>query len=344
MPKMFYDAEGYAASVKDERYARRLVMDADSEARRFVTLYREAQEKNDQKLYEQANDSRRTVVIEQARLVAEHAELPLASHGLVLEAGDRIRRLLEEFPAFPDPRADDVIARETYARKLTLDGGIVHDDEVPPLQPFVLSQADGSIPMQNPLRPLEADALPLMGRDGNPIPSVVGGGEFDAEDGNEDLAVIHRSISEIIAEALNGSVVTNTAGARGEATSRIGAPSRTAIPSCVIPPSSQRNVTSFTDAQLGPGVKKKRNRKKPPQVLSAASLGAVGGAHAVRTSEATCPPQPPPLRISVVVDPSKSLAEGQRGVMRSKCDRFMQRCQEKVVFDVKNGGRGRVRR
>ena len=106
---------------------------------------------------------------------------------------------------------------------------------------------------RNPAEKAEAfsDGSPLMGRDGNPIPSVVGGGEFDAEDGNEDLAVIHRSISEIIAEALNGSVVTNTAGARGEATSRIGAPSRTAIPSCVIPPSSQRNVTSFTDAQLG---------------------------------------------------------------------------------------------
>ena len=83
---MFYDAEGYAASVKDERYARGLVMDAHGEDGRFLDLYKEAQERSNQGLYERVNDSRRTVTTERTRLLTEHSVLPWTSHGLVLEA------------------------------------------------------------------------------------------------------------------------------------------------------------------------------------------------------------------------------------------------------------------
>ena len=109
----------YNASKIDERYARRLVMDANYEARRFVDIYREVQAKNDQGLYVQANDSRQTVATEQIRLTMEHSELPLVSQGLVLEASARLQLLLDERPAFPDPLLNNVTARETYVKRLT---------------------------------------------------------------------------------------------------------------------------------------------------------------------------------------------------------------------------------
>ena len=336
---MFYDAEGYAASVKDERYARRLVMDADSEARRFVNLNKEAQEKNDQGLYEQLNDSRRTVAAEHARLIAEHSELPLASHGLVLESAERLRRLLEEFPDVSDPQADNVTDEETYAR--THDGVVQsvkaqHDMRVDDrsfttssernnqalAHPFVSSQEDINESIQTPPRPPERDALPMLGRDGKPIPSVVGGGESQPEDEDEDLAQNHRSISDILAEASPNSVVENTAGARGGVASDAAAPRENVAPITAAPNGNIAPIAvTSKDIVSSPTVKRKRNRKKLPQALTAASLGAVGRAHAVWTSGSTCLP-PPPLT-GVGVDPSKSLSEKQRVAIRAKHDRFM---------------------
>ena len=111
------------------------------------------------------------------------------------------------------------------------------------------------------------------------------------EDGDDDLAINHRSISEILADASPGSVVENTAGARGGVASNAAAPRENVAPitatpgrekapiaattkavastsaalqSCVVPPASQGGFASLTDTQLGPGVKKKRNRKKAP--------------------------------------------------------------------------------
>ena len=130
-----------------------------------MNLYREAQEKNDQGLYEQANNSRITVAAELTRLMTEHSELPLASQGLVLEAGERLQRLLEECPAFPDPLVNNVTARETYARRLShgriseivngqinprrvIDGSVTNSSKQnnhSPLQPLVPSQEEDPV-------------------------------------------------------------------------------------------------------------------------------------------------------------------------------------------------------
>ena len=64
---------------------------------------------------------------------------------------------------------------------------------------LVSSQEDDEF-MPTPPRPLEPDVFPLVGRDGDPVPSIVRGGDFQAEDKNDCLFVNHRSISDFIAE------------------------------------------------------------------------------------------------------------------------------------------------
>ena len=71
--------------------------------------------------------------------------------------------------------------------------------------------------LPTPPRPVSSDALPLLGRDGKPIPSVGGGGDSQMKDGEDNLVVNRHSSSEILADASPESVVGNTAGARGVA-------------------------------------------------------------------------------------------------------------------------------
>ena len=160
--------------------------------------------------------------------------------------------------------------------------------------------------LPTPPRPVSSDALPLLGRDGKPIPSVGGGGDSQMKDGEDNLVVNRHSSSEILADASPESVVGNTAGARGVA-SIAAAPRENVAPITAAPNGNIAPIAvTSKDIVSSPTVERKRNRKKLPQALTAASLGAVGRAHAVWTSGSTC--LPPPPRTSVVVDPCKSLA------------------------------------
>ena len=240
MSKMFYDAEGYAASVKDERYARRIVINADGEARRYVNLNKEVQEKNDQGLYEQLNDSRRTVAAEHARLIAELSELPLASHGLVLESAERLRRLLEEFPDVSDPQADN-------ARRKNPDGGI-----------------QGSV--------------------------------TDCDERKRNYS-FRPFVHEEMVNTAHGQEKRLSFSGTIEFSRRISAPRENAA---LVAATQKMNTAPPDDADFGPGVERKRIRKKPTPLLVAPSLG-------VKESGA-------------VVGPDMSLAEQQRIVVLDECD------------------------
>ena len=162
--------------------------------------------------------------------------------------------LLEECPAFPEALGNDVTARETCARRLTR-GGVGESVEG---QEDLKRWDDGSLTtssernnrallillfrlrrtmmsLPTPSRPVVSDALPLLGRDGRPIPSVVGGGDSRMEDGEDDLVVNRRSSSEILADASPESVIENTAGARGGVASNAAAPRGNVAPITAAP-------------------------------------------------------------------------------------------------------------
>ena len=186
----------------------------------------------------------------------------------------------------------------------------------------------------------------VLGRDGDPAPSVVGG-DVQAEDENDVLFVNHRSISEVIADAPRESAAVHTTATQENAAPIITAPQNNAAPIVTapkkktapivatpeknvasVPTAPQKNTANLDDADLGPGVKRKQNRRKPLQGLVAGLMGAVGGAHAIRTFGPTC--KPSPEKSGAVADPGKSLAEQQRVAIHAKYDRFVQRVKAKI--------------
>ena len=75
--------------------------------------------------------------------------------------------------------------------------------------------------------------------------------------------------------------------------------------------------------------------------MAASSLGAVGGAHAIRTSGPTCTPSPE--KSGAVIEPGKSLAEQQRVAIHAKLERFAQRVKEKIEnLKFKTDGSGEL--
>ena len=94
---MYYDLP----PVNDERYARRLVFDADSALNSFRQIYEEARAKSDQGLYRRANDVRTAVMDWVAHLRSEYPKVPVEGQKLMVSACVRIQGGLDRLPVFP---------------------------------------------------------------------------------------------------------------------------------------------------------------------------------------------------------------------------------------------------
>ena len=112
---MYYDRP----HERDERYARRLVFDANREMAQFTRQYQEAKRRNDQGRYLEANEQRTAVLDELARMSEEIPNLPNEAQGMVEEARVRVRECLDSHPEFPPPLINNETAVETHAKRLT---------------------------------------------------------------------------------------------------------------------------------------------------------------------------------------------------------------------------------
>ena len=94
---MYYDAP----PMRDARYARRIILDANRDLSRFVQTYLEAKGKNDLGLFMEANHLRAVVVAAWARLAEERDSLPDEFQGVMGEAIARIREYLAQISTPP---------------------------------------------------------------------------------------------------------------------------------------------------------------------------------------------------------------------------------------------------
>ena len=82
---MYYDQP----QERGDRFARRIVYDANREIAQFVSQYQEAKKRNDQGLYLEANVQRTAVQSEIERIKIEIPELPEECQAVVEEAKAR---------------------------------------------------------------------------------------------------------------------------------------------------------------------------------------------------------------------------------------------------------------
>ena len=154
--------------LKDERYARNLCSNGNTDVSDYVKIFRIATEKNDVEMYEEANKKREDLVALKERLTVEIDLIPLDCQGQVAKVLKRVNETLDTCQTFPPP----ILNNPGAAGKNPTDPAIKTATAAVTVPPIVPPPGEDNVS-----RTSSSSASAHTASDEPPIPEATGGTE-----------------------------------------------------------------------------------------------------------------------------------------------------------------------